>query len=139
MANISTTLKAKDTVGFVLQEWLKDFMLQVGYQFEEPKNSQSFPDFLLFNQELQIWEFLEIKAFQYEKNPAFDIANFESYCDRLLENPQILNTFYLIFAYKMQENGDILIKEIYLHKIYEIAGRSSYYPCKSASKKRNDL
>ncbi|MCQ2619644.1 NgoBV family restriction endonuclease [Helicobacter pylori] len=130
LANISTTLKAKDTVGFVLQEWLKDFMLQVGYQFEEPKNSQSFPDFLLFNQELQIWEFLEIKAFQYEKNPAFDIANFESYCDRLLENPQILNTFYLIFAYKMQENGDILIKEIYLHKIYEIAGRSSYYPLK---------
>ncbi|WP_154213585.1 NgoBV family restriction endonuclease, partial [Helicobacter pylori] len=42
LANISTTLKAKDTVGFVLQEWLKDFMLQVGYQFEEPKNSQSF-------------------------------------------------------------------------------------------------
>ncbi|EJC02531.1 putative type II site-specific deoxyribonuclease [Helicobacter pylori Hp P-8b] len=56
-------------MGFVLQEWLKDFMLQVGYQFEEPKNSQSFPDFLLFNQELQIWEFLEIKAFQYEKTP----------------------------------------------------------------------
>ncbi|MGL2781779.1 NgoBV family restriction endonuclease, partial [Helicobacter pylori] len=100
------------------------------------KNSQSFPDFLLFNQELQIWEFLEIKAFQYEKNPAFDIANFESYCDRLLENPQILNTFYLIFAYKMQENGDILIKEIYLHKIHEIAGRSSYYPLKVQVKRK---
>ncbi|GHR39461.1 NgoBV family restriction endonuclease [Helicobacter pylori] len=130
LANISTTLKAKDTVGFVLQEWFKDFMSLNGYQFEEPKDSQSFPDFLLFNQELQILEFLEIKAFQYEKSPAFDIANFESYCDRLLEKPQVLNTFYLIFAYKMQENGGILIKEIYLHKIYEIAGRSSVYPLK---------
>ncbi len=122
-------------MGFVLQEWLKDFMFQANYQFKEPENSQSFPDFLLFNQELQIWEFLEVKAFQYEKSPAFDIANFESYCDRLLENPKILDTFYLIFAYEMQENGDVLIKEIYLHKIYEIAGRSSYYPLKTQVKR----
>ncbi|AFI06035.1 type II site-specific deoxyribonuclease [Helicobacter cetorum MIT 99-5656] len=110
-------------------------MLQANYQFKELENSQSFPDFLLFNQELQIWEFLEVKAFQYEKSPAFDIANFESYCDRLLENPKILDIFYLIFAYEMQENGDILIKKIYLHKIYEIAGRSSYYPLKTQVKR----
>lgn len=77
---------------------------------------------------------LEVKSFNYPKTPAFDIANFDSYCSKIKDEPYCLYADYLIFGYTMID-GNILIKKIWLKKIWEIAGKSLKYPLKTQVKR----
>jgi hypothetical protein len=69
---------------------------------------------------------LEIKAYNFDATPAFDIANFDSYCRSLETKPYRLDADYIIFGYKMKV-GIITIKGIWLKKIWEIAGASKRF------------
>ncbi|QCZ36994.1 NgoBV family restriction endonuclease [Mycoplasma nasistruthionis] len=96
--------------------------------YKEPLNTQAFPDFYLENSfETSL---LEVKTFNSEFLPAFDIANFDSYCSSLKTKPYILYADYLIFGYKMDHSGKIQITNIWLKKIWKIAGKSTTYPLK---------
>lgn len=133
MAGVSVKINTTDIVGNVLQAWLKQYFLKKGYYFREQSNTQEFPDFFLGKTDTE--NLLEIKSFNFSRTPAFDIANFESYCDAVKKNVKILDTDYMIFGYEMSDNGNVSIKKIWLHKIWEIAGKSEQYPLKTQIKR----
>ena len=89
-------------------------MIDKNITFVEMDNTQEFPDFILdpFDRENNL---LEVKAFNYDAGPGFDIANFESYCDSVRIKPYRLNADYLIFFYSMNDT-EIKIKNIWLKK-----------------------
>ena len=127
--NLPVTVTTTDTVGITLQAWLKEYLKHREYIFCEPDNTQEFPDFYL-SKKPNKYKMLEVKAFNSCRTPAFDIANFESYCESVKNIPERLNADYLILGYEMKKNGAISIPKIWLHKIWEIAGTSKSYPLK---------
>lgn len=132
LASVCLKIDGTDTVGKTLQEWLKEYLKTNNYYFREPANTQAFPDFFL--DETNDSSLLEIKSFHYTKTPAFDIANFDSYCAKIEFEPYCLYADYLIFGYEM-DDGNISIEDIWLKKIWEIAGTSSRFPLKTQVKR----
>lgn len=131
--DLSIVVKTKDTVGNLIQEWLKAWFQENKIEFEEDSNSQTFPDFLL-DKDNHKKGLLEVKSFDFDRGPGFDLANFDSYCNSLLENAYRIDSDYLILAYQMT-NGVISIKDVWLKKIWELACPSSTYPLKVQEKK----
>lgn len=134
LAGISVKINTTDTVGITLQAWLKQYLLNNNIYFLEPSNTQEFPDFYLDDNDIYS-SMLEVKAFNYNATPAFDIANFESYCSSVVNKPYRLDANYLIFGYIMNNFGDITIKKIWLYKIWQIAGTSQRFPLKTQVKR----
>lgn len=134
LAGVSVKIDTTDTVGITLQAWLKQYLTDNDIYFSEPANTQEFPDFFLDNNEA-FKHMLEVKAFNYNATPAFDIANFESYCSSVKEKPYRLDADYLIFGYTMNDLGDITVKKVWLHKIWQIAGTSQRFPLKTQVKR----
>jgi len=131
--DLPITIKAKDSIGNLLQEWLKAWFVYNDIDFLENANSQSFPDFLLDKANITKG-LLEVKTFDFDRDSGFGLADFDSYCNSLLENAYRLNSDYLIFAYQMKD-GIIRVKNIWLKKIWELACPSSTYPIKVQEKK----
>ncbi len=131
--DLSIYIKTKDSVGNLLQEWLKAWFQQSDIDFEENTNSQTFPDFLL-NKYDHKKGLLEVKSFDFDRGPGFDLANFDSYCNSLLDSAYRIDSDYLIIAYQMKE-GVISIKNVWLKKIWELACPSGTYPLKVQEKK----
>ena len=133
LKDLTIAIETKDTVGNLLQEWLKAWMIQQNVDFEENLNSQTFPDFYL-NKDDHKSDLLEVKSFDWNRGPGFDLANFDSYCNSLLESAYRLDSDYLIFAYQM-EGSVITIKNVWIKKIWELACPSGPYPIKVQEKK----
>ncbi len=117
-ADISFSLATKDILGSVLQEWFERWMVKNQIVFSKPENSQESPDFFLEN-----GIGLEIKAFNGKANPAFDVTNFDAYTRALLDEPQRLDYFYLIFSY-VSDGDHFSISNFWLKKVWEITGAS---------------
>jgi hypothetical protein len=134
LKDLSIEIESKDSVGNLVQEWLKAWMQQEGLDFEESSNSQTFPDIFLDKTDHKKG-LLEIKTFDADRGPGFDLANFESYCNSLLTNAYRLDSEYLIIAYRMV-GAEISIENVWLKKIWELTGASSTYPLKVQEKKK---
>ncbi len=134
LKNLTISVETKDTVGNLLQEWLKAWMKLEKIDFEENTNSQSFPDFHL-DTENKKKGLLEVKSFDWKRGPGFDLANFDSYCNSLLESAYRIDSDYLIFAYQM-EGSRITIVNVWLKKIWELSCASGTYPIKVQEKKQ---
>lgn len=133
LKDLTISIETKDTVGNLLQEWLKAWMLREGIEFEENANSQVFPDFYLDKSDKK-QGLLEVKSFDWDRGPGFDLANFDSYCNSMLEKAYRIDSDYLIFAYQM--SGSVLtIKDVWVKKIWELACPSGTYPLKVQEKK----
>lgn len=132
LKDLSIRVETKDTIGNLIQEWLKEWMRKESIDFEENLNTQTFPDIYL-DKDNKETGLLEIKVFNYEGSPGFDLANFESYCNSLLENAHRLDSDYLILAYEMT-GAKITIKNIWLKKIWEISSPSGPFPIKVQAK-----
>lgn len=133
LKDITVEIETKDTIGSLIQEWLKEWMKSEKINFEENQNSQTFPDIFL-NTKDKKKGLLEIKTFDFDRGPGFDLANFDSYSNSLLTNSYRLDSDYLILAYQMS-GSVITIKDVWLKKIWELAGASSTYPIKVQEKK----
>lgn len=133
LKDIAVEIETKDTVGNLIQEWLKEWMKSEKIEFEENTNSQTFPDICLdiIDKKKGL---LEIKTFDFDRGPGFDLANFDAYCNSLLTNAYRIDSDYLILTYQMN-GSEITIKDVWLKKIWEIAGGSSTYPLKVQEKK----
>lgn len=131
--DLSILVKTKDSVGNLLQEWLKAWFQENSIDFEENTNSQSFPDFLL-DKDDHTKGLLEVKSFDWDRGPGFDLANFDSYCNSLLSHAYRLDSDYLILSYQMND-GQISIKNVWVKKIWELACPSGTYPLKVQEKK----
>jgi hypothetical protein len=132
--DLAVKVISKDSVGNMIQEWLRDWMKSQDLVFEVNPSSQKFPDVYL-NLTDKKKGLLEIKAFDYKRGAGFDLANFESYSNSLLDHAYRLDSDYLIIGYTMQDH-DITIKDIWLKKIWEISGGSSTYEIKVQEKKK---
>lgn len=115
---VSVDLETKDIIGSVIQEWFESWLLAKKIRFEKPENSQSFPDLVVGH-----GEYLEIKAFNWNAGPAFDIANFGSYVESLKSSSDRLKADYIIFGYSMK-GSEIKIENIWCKKVWEITGPS---------------
>ena len=133
LKDITVEIETKDSVGNLIQEWLKEWMKKEDIDFEENPSSQTFPDIYLDKTDHKKG-LLEIKTFDYDRGPGFDLANFDSYSNSLLTNAYRLDSDYLILAYQMS-GSEITIKDVWLKKIWELAGGSSTYPLKVQEKK----
>jgi len=80
---------------------------------------------LFLDPEYKTCNLVEIKAFNYQESPAFDIAEPLAYLEEIVKRPYMLYTDYLIFGYKMdEETGIITIENMWLKKIWEICSPS---------------
>jgi hypothetical protein len=134
LSGLEVKVISRDTVGNMIQEWLREWMIKESLAFEINPSSQTFPDVYL-NLKDKKQGLLEIKAFDFKRGAGFDLANFESYCNSLLTDAYRLDSDYLIIGYTMQGH-DITIKDIWLKKIWEIAGGSGTYQVKVQEKKK---
>ncbi len=132
--NLQVKVNDKNIIGNIIQDWLAQWFRHNSIDFSEASSTQEFPDFYLNGKDLTSG-LLEIKAFDTSASANFDIANFESYCSSLVDNPFRINADYLIFGYTLM-NGELCINNIWLKKIWEISGPSAAYPVK-VQQKRN--
>lgn len=133
LKDLTISVETKDTIGNLLQEWLKAWMVREKIDFEENKNSQKFPDFYL-DANNRKKGLLEVKSFDWNRGPGFDLANFDAYCNSLLEDAYRIDSDYLILAYQMT-GSQIAIKQVWLKKIWELSCPSGTYPIKVQEKK----
>lgn len=123
---VSINIKEKSAFGDLFQEWLAQWLTQQEIFFDTPDDTQAYPDFFL-NPTSKKENLLEIKTFNYNASPAFDIANFEAYCESLETQAYRLDSDYCIFAYQITDGG-FIIRDLWLKKVWEIAGIPSKYP-----------
>lgn len=135
LGGISAKYNGKDAIGDLLQEWLGEWLRQKNFYFGQPQNSQEFPDFFLT--ESTNSGFLELKTFNADASPAFDIANFDSYCTSLLKIPERIESDYLIFSYRMID-AELSIDNVWLKKVWEMTSPSGQDPIK-LQVKRNQI
>ena len=121
-----------DTIGNTLQTWLKYYLTKENIYYRVPDSTQIFPDFYLGEEDEE--NLLELKAFNYNKTPAFDVANFASYCDSLILKPYILFADYIVLGYTMT-NGSLKIQKIWKKKVWEICSTSSKHKLRVQDKK----
>lgn len=134
MNTIEFEINSKDGIGGHIQEWLEKWMVENGIIYSSPSNSQSFPDFFLHHPHDNKISLLEIKCFDMNAGANFDIANFQSYCQSLATNPERIYSDYLIFGYILTD-GKLVIKNIWLKKIWEICCASERFPLKTQVKR----
>lgn len=132
--DIEIKMKSRDSMGNLLQDWLEEWFKKNSVRYSVLANSQEFPDYTLYFDNEEALS-LEVKSWNFEASPAFDLANFESYIHRVEEDPKILFAKYLIFAYTISDEGEIIIKNIYLKNIWELTGPATKRPLTIQMKK----
>ncbi len=124
--NIDIT-KFHDLVGNIIKEWIEGWLGKNNISFANNPNTQMPPDIFL-NVEDKTKDLLEVKAFNYEASPGFDIADFKAYQREIIRQPYMLDTKYIIFGYSMSEEGVVTIKKVWLKNVWEICRTSDKWP-----------
>ncbi|HPF00765.1 MAG TPA: NgoBV family restriction endonuclease [Bacteroidales bacterium] len=127
LGNVSIVVRQRDVIGNIMQEWLEGWLNQNQVLHKINTNTQMPPDFYLNPDDLTS-ELLEVKAFNYDASPGFDIADFNAYQSEIIEQPFMLHTKYLIFGYQMQDDGYVVIKKLWLKNVWEICRRMEKWP-----------
>jgi len=124
---LSVTINTKDSIGNMLQDWIETWANSNSIYLRANPSTQEFPDFYLSQSNEE--NLLEIKSFDYNASPNFDIANFETYVRSLLTSPTKLDADYLIFGYSLN-NGQLKIEGLWLKKIWELSTYSNNWTLK---------
>lgn len=124
-ANRSHVYTGNDVIGNCLQEWLPEWFRHLGADIQETEDTQRFPDFRAYfgNKKYDV----EIKAWNIDRSPAFDIANFYSFIETTYDSPNKLDAYYIILGYEPAHDGftqGFTVKKIFLKNIWEIMGPS---------------
>ncbi|MBI6072229.1 NgoBV family restriction endonuclease [Clostridium perfringens] len=128
-ANKTHVYSGNDVIGNCLQEWLPNWFQHLGVDIRPGDNTQSFPDFVA-NFEDTSYD-VEVKAWNYNNSPAFDLANFSSFLDTTYKSPGKLDAHYFILGYEPMDDGfsqGFTVKKVYLKHIWEITSPSRKYP-----------
>jgi len=127
LGDIDIIVKQKDVVGNIMQEWVQGWLEQRDVEYAVNANSQMPPDFFLDSQNRKT-DLLEVKAFNRNASPGFDIADFRMYADEIVKKPYMLDVDYLIFGYDMSDEGVVTIRDVWLKKVWEITRRMKKWP-----------
>lgn len=122
LGDVNIIVKQRDVVGNIMQEWLQGWLDKRGIEYAPSENTQMPPDFFL-NPDDKTKNLLEVKAFNRNRGPGFDIADFRMYEEEIINKPYMLNVDYLIFGYDMSDDGVVTIKNVWLKKVWEITRR----------------
>ena len=125
--SIKVTINTKDSIGHMLQDWIEAWAEQNNIYIRANPSTQEFPDFYLSESDEE--NLLEIKSFDFNASPNFDIANFDTYVRSLLDSPKKLDAYYLVFGYSL-DNGEIKIEGLWLKRIWELATTSGSWDLK---------
>ena len=134
LGDVDIIVKQKDVVGNIMQEWLEGWFKKNSVDYKPSENSQMPPDFYL-NPDDKTVDLLEVKAFNYDATPAFDIADFKAFVEEIINKPYMLHVKYLIFGYKMSSTGEVTIKRVWLENIWNICRPSKNWPINLQVKK----
>lgn len=130
LCNLELTVKTTDIVGGAIENWVREWMIVNNISFDPNRITQSKPDVFLDVDDHKKG-LLEIKAFNRQAGPGFDIADFRGFAFELISKPYLLDIDCLIFAYDMNtDTGDIVVKDAWLKKIWAIASSSDAWPLK---------
>ena len=127
LGDVSIVVKQKDVVGNIMQEWMQGWLEANNIEYAVNTNTQMPPDFFL-DIANRTTNLLEIKAFNRNASPGFDIADFRMYVDEIVEKPYMLYVDYMIFGYDMSDEGVVTIKDIWLKKVWQITRRMKDWP-----------
>lgn len=127
LGDVNIIVKQKDVVGNIMQEWLQGWLDAREIEYAPSENTQMPPDFFL-NPDDKTKGLLEVKAFNRNGSPGFDIADFRMYASEIQEKPYMLDVDYLIFGYDMSDDGIVTIKDVWLKKVWQITRRMENYP-----------
>jgi type II restriction enzyme len=134
LGDIGIVVKQKDVVGNIMQEWIQGWLENRNVEYALSSNTQMPPDFFL-NCENRKVDMLEVKAFNRNASPGFDIADFRMYADEIVNKPYMLDVDYLIFGYDMNDSGIVTICDIWLKKVWQITRRMKEWPVNLQIKK----
>lgn len=117
--------KSNDIIGNCVQEWIPQWLEDNGLDLESNPSTQSFPDFTatIDGKEYD----MEVKYWNYDNSPAFDLTNFDGFYREIYDDPRKLNAKYLIFGYRPTRHG-FEIMDIYLKNIWDITAPTKSYP-----------
>jgi len=135
LGDVNIIVRQKDVVGNIIQEWLQGWLDQHKIEYAPSENTQMPPDFFL-DPEDKTSNLLEVKAFNREKSPGFDIADFRMYEEEIIEKPYMLHVDYLIFGYNMSSDGIVTIKDLWLKKVWQITCSSADWALKLQVKEK---
>lgn len=122
LAGVSFYVDNRDILGGIIQQWFGEWLNVQKIKWTPPKNSQTWPDFILAN-----GNHLEVKCFNYDESPGFDVANFGAYINSLLIHPERLDDDYIVFGYKF-DGVNLWIEDYWVKNIWELTGPSdSHY------------
>ncbi len=127
LGDVSIIVRQKDVVGNIMQEWLQGWLDARKIEYAPSENTQMPPDFFL-DPDNKTKGLLEVKAFNRNGSPGFDIADFRMYATEIQEKPYMLDVDYLIFGYDMSDEGIVTIKDVWLKKVWQITRRMENYP-----------
>jgi type II restriction enzyme len=127
LGDVSIVVRQKDVIGNIMQEWLQGWLDAKGIEYAPSENTQMPPDFFL-NPDDKTRNLLEVKAFNRNATPGFDIADFRMYQKEIIDKPYMLDVEYLIFGYDMDENGIVVIRDVWMKKVWEITRRMEGWP-----------
>jgi len=127
LGDIDIIVKQKDVVGNIMQEWMQGWLDHKGIKYALSDNSQMPPDFYL-DPDNRTVGLLEVKAFNRNASPGFDIADFRMYVDEIVKKPYMLDVDYLIFGYDMSDDGVVTIQDVWIKKVWEITRRMKQWP-----------
>lgn len=127
LGDVNIIVKQRDVVGNIMQEWLQGWLEARGIDYAPSENTQMPPDFFL-NPDDKTCNLLEVKAFNRNAGPGFDIADFRMYQEEIIDKPFMLDVDYLIFGYDMSDEGIVTIKDVWLKKVWEITRRMEDWP-----------
>lgn len=127
LGDVNIIVKQRDVVGNIMQEWLQGWLDTNEIEYAPSENTQMPPDFFL-NPDDRTRNLLEVKAFNRNGTPGFDIADFRMYQSEIIEKPYMLDVEYLIFGYDMSDDGVVTIKDVWLKKVWEITRRMEEWP-----------
>lgn len=133
LADVSITVKQNNVVGNIIEEWLDSWLSE--HDFDHRYNhGQCSPDFWI-NPANMNEEWLEIKSFTGSAN--FDISNFMSYIQEVIDKPWKLHSKYLCIKYSMDATtGIVTIDNVWLKNVWEISCPSDSWAVKVQDKKR---
>ena len=120
-------ITSSDVIGGVVQDWIGQF-LSSRNELKLVKNAetQDFPDYFLDSRKSCAFE---VKCYNVNGSPSFDLANFERYLDAVdgKRRTLFIDADYLVIGYRQSEAG-ISLEKFMLKKIWQMTGPMKKYP-----------
>lgn len=120
-------ITSSDVIGGVVQDWIGQFLSSRSeLKLHKNDDTQDFPDYFLDSRKSCAFE---VKCYNVDRSPGFDLAHFERYLDAVDGKLRTLfvDADYLVIGYRQSDAG-ISLEKFMLKKIWQMTGPMKKYP-----------